>query len=285
MNKNLLTERALRDVFEITSYITVGTEDNPFEYGHRPRKFQGFLARSSSSSLQFALLCAALPSQLTGKQFMTNPGKHGKTIDVYFQKEHPWVSDGDPYADRIMYAELQPERYKGFLTSDFSKRDEFSNVVRTNQYREQLKMDYKHSVKSLETMAKKMKKLEKDATKSERKPTRACQLLPSVPNAITRHTTANTERPIAATIPALKRLKFSIEIKVLTLWKSLRDQESGGYRTANDEIGRTAKTFNYAKPQFANKPVIKDTFYRRQNIFYPARTRTNFCNQVLVEEE
>ncbi|EFJ33042.1 hypothetical protein SELMODRAFT_407154 [Selaginella moellendorffii] len=150
MNKNLLTERALRDVFEITSYITVGTEDNPFEYGHRP----------------------PLPSQLTGKQFMTNPGKHGKTIDVYFQKEHPWVSDGDPYADRIMYAELQPERYKGFLTSDFSKRDEFSNVVRTNQYREQLKMDYKHSVKSLETMAKKMKKLEKDATKSERKPTR-----------------------------------------------------------------------------------------------------------------
>ena len=45
---------------------------------------------------------------------------------------------GDKFTDRIRYKELQPEKKKGFLTSDFSKRDEFSNTVRTAQYRELL---------------------------------------------------------------------------------------------------------------------------------------------------
>jgi len=39
-----------------------------------------------------------------------------------------------------MYLESQPERYKGFLSSDFSKTDEFSNTIRTEQYRDQLKV-------------------------------------------------------------------------------------------------------------------------------------------------
>lgn len=38
-----------------------------------------------------------------------------------------------------MYKETQPNKpTKGFLTSDYSKRDEFSNTVRTAQYRELL---------------------------------------------------------------------------------------------------------------------------------------------------
>ena len=45
---------------------------------------------------------------------------------------------GDKFTDRIRYKELQTEKKKGFLTSDFSKRDEFSNTVRTLQYRELL---------------------------------------------------------------------------------------------------------------------------------------------------
>ena len=49
-------------------------------------------------------------------------------------------AQGDKFTDRIRYKELQPEKKKkkGFLTSDFSKRDEFSNTVRTAQYRELL---------------------------------------------------------------------------------------------------------------------------------------------------
>ena len=48
------------------------------------------------------------------------------------------ISQGDKFTDRIRYKELQPEKKKGFLTSDFNKRDEFSNTVRTAQYRELL---------------------------------------------------------------------------------------------------------------------------------------------------
>ena len=48
------------------------------------------------------------------------------------------IFQGDKFTDRIRYKELQPEKKKGFLTSDFSKRDEFSNTVRTAQYRELL---------------------------------------------------------------------------------------------------------------------------------------------------
>lgn len=50
------------------------------------------------------------------------------------------VPQGDPYVDRIRYKELQPEKKKGFYTSDFTKRDEFTNTIRTEQWREQLKV-------------------------------------------------------------------------------------------------------------------------------------------------
>jgi hypothetical protein len=42
--------------------------------------------------------------------------------------------------DRWRYAEIQKEKKKGFGTGDYSKRDEFSNTVRTLQWREQLEV-------------------------------------------------------------------------------------------------------------------------------------------------
>ncbi len=47
---------------------------------------------------------------------------------------------GDQYQDRWRYRDSKQEKKKGFLTSDFSKRDEFSNTIRTGQWREQLKV-------------------------------------------------------------------------------------------------------------------------------------------------
>lgn len=65
--------------------------------------------------------------------------------------EYPLCSptlQGDKYVDKQRYKESQPDKKKGFLTSDFSKRDEFSNTIRTNQWREQLTV----SVESLMAM-------------------------------------------------------------------------------------------------------------------------------------
>lgn len=42
---------------------------------------------------------------------------------------------GALYRDRLKYQDTQPVKKKGFLTSDFSKRDEFSMTFRTEQYR------------------------------------------------------------------------------------------------------------------------------------------------------
>ena len=42
---------------------------------------------------------------------------------------------GAQYRDRLKYQDTQPVKKKGFLTSDFSKRDEFSMTFRTEQYR------------------------------------------------------------------------------------------------------------------------------------------------------
>ena len=56
-----------------------------------------------------------------------------------------------PYVDKQRYAESQPpeNKKKGFLTSDFSRRDEFSKDFATNQYRERLKMEAKYTNKAI----------------------------------------------------------------------------------------------------------------------------------------
>lgn len=43
-----------------------------------------------------------------------------------------------------MYSAVQKEKKKGFMTGDFRRRDEFTNIIRTEQYREQLSMEDKH---------------------------------------------------------------------------------------------------------------------------------------------
>ncbi len=61
----------------------------------------------------------------------------GKQYSHVFSPRHD-VLQGDKYVDRELYKEKQPEKKKGFLTSDYVKRDEFSNTIRTEQWREQL---------------------------------------------------------------------------------------------------------------------------------------------------
>ncbi len=51
----------------------------------------------------------------------------------------PLCVQGAKYTDRLKYQETQPTHKKGFLTGDFSRRDEFSMTFRTEQYRTLLK--------------------------------------------------------------------------------------------------------------------------------------------------
>merc|ERR1711924_301056 len=101
----------------------------------------GVFATSSYTSLgdPYAKKGHVLP-RYKKKQFQTNPSKKGRTKDTLFGRAFPFLADGDKYNDKNGYLKTQPRetRKKGFLSSDAFKADEFSNTLRTNQYRWQL---------------------------------------------------------------------------------------------------------------------------------------------------
>eukprot|EP00798_Chlamydomonas_sp_ICE-L_P007547 gene7547-696_t len=155
MNNNKNDEAALlagcKGVFSKTSYNTFGTADKPEEYIKKANERSTF----------------------KGKQFGYAPPKEGMsgaaTNDVYFEKKHPWIRrQGDKYVDKIRYKDAQSDTKKGFLTSDFSKRDEFSNTIRTEQFREQLSQEDKYSKKALLDLSKQAGMVDMPATTSKK---------------------------------------------------------------------------------------------------------------------
>lgn len=136
--------QAVLGVFSKPSHINVGDKNKPEEYGKKPE------TRSS----------------LKGKQFLSNPTRSGtygsKLPEVYLEKKHPYVSYNDPYQDRVSYAAKAKEeegkvpeksrkytKKKGFWTSDFPRRDEFTLNITTEQYRERLAQEGKYAKHSI----------------------------------------------------------------------------------------------------------------------------------------
>merc|ERR1711998_789964 len=113
MNNGVTTERGLGGLFATTSYVTLG---DPY-------------AKKGTEL-----------SRYKKKQFQTNPARKGRVKESLFGRAFPFLADGDKYNDKNSYLKTQPRetRKKGFLSSDAFKADEFSNTLRTNQYRWQL---------------------------------------------------------------------------------------------------------------------------------------------------
>lgn len=257
MNNGLLTERALLGVFNTTSYINFGTADDPLPYPTVD------VERSNYKGKQLALP--------TAKKGMQPDG----TNHIFFQQEHPWVFDGCPYIDRNMYIESQPERYKGFLSSDFSKTDEFSLDIRTEQYRDQLRKDNYFAKKGLDIMAEKMKKMAaKYPEIGKRIPTKfdGPEFVYDVGKAGL-CTTAHCHKCHKQTYYCPHRIAYCNNNPYMK-------KESGDYITSSDTVGSTAWDANYSKPAHARKPLIRDTFYRRANIFFPKKQPTGFAESM-----
>jgi hypothetical protein len=83
-----------------------------------------------------------------GKQFQTNPGKKGQTPSSYFNN---FAYKPSEYQKALSYLKEQPResRKLGFGSHDASKRGEFSNTLRTAQYREKLKTEAEMSRKNI----------------------------------------------------------------------------------------------------------------------------------------
>jgi len=217
-----------KGVFSKTSYITIGSKDKPEDY----------VKKGQTRSVY------------TGKHFTTAPPKDGKTNDVYFEKKHLWISDGDKYVDRWRYKDSQPDKKKGFLTSDFSKKDEFSNTVRTAQWREQLKQENMYAKKSLQLLAgtdgAPMPTL--DSPRQQEEETFLYDLVfekddPNFKGASKTHRDTKNKTMLAT------------------------DRNFGGQMTSH-LLSFQAPT-DFTKPEHARRPLIRDTFYRKTNIFFP----------------
>mmetsp|Transcript_82487 Transcript_82487/g.145569 ORF Transcript_82487/g.145569 Transcript_82487/m.145569 type:complete len:175 (+) Transcript_82487:60-584(+) len=78
-----------------------------------------------------------------GKQFLTVPAKNTCDGGGYFHKMT--YTKGEEYNDKLMYTKTQPleSRKLGFGSHNAKNRDEFTQHIRTEQYREQLKAEKK----------------------------------------------------------------------------------------------------------------------------------------------
>lgn len=184
---------------------------------------------------------------------MTQPSKQGKTTDVFFDKKHHWVSDGDEYVDRLKYRETQKEKKKGFLSGDFKRRDEYSMVFRTEQYREQLSGEDKLAKATLDAMEDEIE----DEPLLETNPTPKPHLYDLVYEKGDNNTTGASK--IARDTKNKTHLSY--------------EREFGSYRTTSMIAHGPPEEFN--KPTYARKPVVRDTFYRKTNIFFPSDAAAN----------
>jgi len=229
MNNNKNDETSLlagcKGVFAKTSYITFGSKDKPEEYAKKlPER-----------------------SNYGGKQLANAFLKAGKTIDVYFEKKHNWISDGDKFVDRIRYKDSQPEKKKGFLTSDFHKTDEFSNTIRTEQYRELLKQESKYTKKALELLG-------SDGPSDYIEPAKAREETLLYDSVFEKE---DTEFNGAS--------KTHRDTKNKTMLS--KDRVQGSLLTSHTLSYQPPEEFH--KPEHAHKPLIMDTFFRKTNIQFP----------------
>jgi hypothetical protein len=230
MNNNKLDEPALlagcKGVFSKTSYITFGNKDKPEEYVKKGGERSSFL----------------------GKQLGNAPPKQGKTVDVYFEKKHNWIGDGDKYVDRVRYKDTQPDKKKGFLTSDFHKTDEFSNIIRTEQFREQLRQEAKFTKKALELLG--------DTGQPEY----------VEPSNTMREETLLYDSVFAKEDPGFNGAsKTHRDTKNKTMLSF--DRQQGSLMTSQ-KLSFQPPT-DFSKPEHAHKPLIQDTFFRKTNIQFP----------------
>eukprot|EP01050_Picozoa_sp_SAG11_P014429 SAG11_NODE_1778_length_4265_cov_1.686750_1_plen_177_part_00 len=93
-----------------------------------------------------------------GRQFQTMPPKKGtagaRTQNTLFEEKFLRIFENEKYTQQRRYnvnfddpknAIVNPN---GFLSTDNAKRDEFSNTVRTNQWRESLRVRVRHTAKA-----------------------------------------------------------------------------------------------------------------------------------------
>eukprot|EP00658_Telonema_sp_P-2_P015904 TRINITY_DN16147_c0_g1_i2.p1 TRINITY_DN16147_c0_g1~~TRINITY_DN16147_c0_g1_i2.p1 ORF type:complete len:242 (+),score=69.56 TRINITY_DN16147_c0_g1_i2:268-993(+) len=231
MNNNQTSERAILGQYSTSSYVTLG---DPYH--------------KKNTEL----------SRYKKKQFQTNPAHKGRSADTMFCKSFPWLSDGDKYFAQSMYLKTQPRetRKKGFLSQDANRRDEFSNTIRTEQYRWALQREQAlarvHACNRI--------KDESDDVIVRMAP----PLAQAAPEFKTPHHLYDIGKGPSVT-------KFSQKMHRDCWYQAQRDpkkeRQLGDYLPSSYDIGNEAVVNSELhKPQYATKQIIKSTFYRHGSV-------------------
>ena len=242
----------------------------------RARVAERVLTTRLATRLPLSLLCTCSPnhqstrsapltygkpekdrSNFGGKQFLTTPTKAGRGNDAYFDRTHPWISKGDKYSDRLRFADSQKEKKKGFGTGDFMRRSEYTNTIRTEQYREQLKEELRHISDNAGEGEEVQAELEAEMMRLTKK-------------ADVRKQDANTElydlvyETKDSDAGYFGSSKQARDTKNPTLLGTKR--HLGIYKTSAQMYGENIAVTEHSKPDFARVQVLKSTFYRPTSI-------------------
>merc|ERR1711998_625579 len=171
-------------------------------------------------------------SRYKKKQFQTNPARKGRVKEALFGKAFPFLADGDKFNDKTTYLKTQPRetRKKGFLSSDAFKADEFSNTLRTNQYRWAL---------GREAAIPKMQQEKNKEREAQR----------------------------AQTAPPGRRAEVIKAQELGKLEPALETPNLGDWVPSSYEIGNEmVQEHDLQKPTYASTPIVRSTFYRVGNL-------------------
>jgi len=248
MNNNMATERAHVGVFSISSYITIG---DPY-------------AKKSDAD-----------PRLKGKQFSAEFPKEGlggaRPNNSLFDREHKWLFGGEKYIDRTMYLKTQPpdQRKKAFLSSDASRRDEFTLDIETEKWRERIKTEMQFAERFAKHQEESMtpeERAELAALTAEppRRWTHGPKYLFDLGKEATGGTTPYEMKDARDTWYSKHRVK------------EIDDgaRHTGGVMLSSHAFGDNLKDYHdWTKPEFARQPVIRDNFFRSTGVL---RKQTTF---------
>jgi hypothetical protein len=188
---------------------------------------------------------------------------------VYLDKKFTYLNDQEPYVDRIKYAETQKEKKLGFGTSDFSKRDEFSMDFRTEQYREALKSENRHTAAATAKAYQEMQA----AMEAELAAGGGASTAEASPGAggkkkrpVLFFDRVFDETPAPAGVVSNRAGAFNAEVfgsgESLNPTQISRERNYGRTKTSSMDCGYGIDTAPHGKPQFARMPVLNAAMYR-----------------------
>ncbi|KAJ1448035.1 hypothetical protein M885DRAFT_540553 [Pelagophyceae sp. CCMP2097] len=190
-----------------------------------------------------------LPARWKEKQFHVQQEPHNAGDGYFGYDKKPFTYHPEPFLEQRPYLKQQPpdKRKLGFGTHDAHRRDEFSQTIRTEQYRETLKK---------ETW---MEESRRD------------------PDALSKAVEAETARSQTRTFVSDKKEITHLYDVGRTIYTEFnpkngrdqfysikhayhRDKRMGNERTASQEVGESAWDFKYQKPEHSAPSQVKNFF-------------------------